>query len=141
MKNFAFILSTILTGHIYKWIFPSVITILFLFFANSNRSDLIRLILWVLLCVAYLSLPLNFEHPKKATYSFFLQRNLVNKTVILIQGLVLSALVFVLTQLSISIYFSKFDFFGPAVSILNSALYFGTLLLEYWLLPDKVQEE
>jgi hypothetical protein len=141
MKNFLRTLSLIFVSYIYKWILPLLTTILMIFFANQERNILIRLVLWILLCVEYQTIPFNFERPKKEAFSFLLKKTLISRLIIFAQSLILSLSVFILTALSVKIYFPKIEQFHIEIALFNSLLYFGIMLLEYWLLPDKVKND
>ena len=139
MKSILQTISFLLVRYIYKWILPLATTILMLFFANQDRSLLIRFLLWFFSCLAYLSIPINFEHPKKEAYSYFLKKNFVSTVISTALAFTLSSVVFVLTALSIVIYFPQFESHSILIGTINSLLYLGTLLLEFWLLPIKLQ--
>ncbi len=109
------------------------------FFADKDRSTLIRFLLWFFSCVAYLSIPINFEQPKWDSFSYFLKRNVMSTLIIVVLASTLSFGVFVLTLLSIIMYFPAIKNFSIFLSIINSSLYFGSILLEYWLLPIKLK--
>ncbi len=133
--------SFLLVSHIYKWILPIATTILMLFFADKDRSFLIRFLLWFFSCVAYLSIPINFENPRKEAFSYFLKKNIVSTFVITILASTLSFGVFILTTLSVVMYFPQTGKLGILISTINGLLYFSTILIEYWLLPSKLQTQ
>jgi hypothetical protein len=139
MKTILQTTSFLLVSHVYKWILPLATTILMLFFANQDRSLLIRYLLWFFSCLSYLTIPINFEHPKYDAYSYFLNKNFVSTVISTALAFTLSSVVFVLTALSIVIYFPQFESHSILIGTINSLLYLGTLLLEFWLLPIKLQ--
>jgi len=139
MKTILHTTSFLLVSYVYKWILPLATTILMLFFANQDRSLLIRFLLWFFSCIAYLTIPINFEHPKYDTYSYFLKKNFVSIAISTALAFTLSSVVFVLTSLSIVMYFPQIENFGILIGTFNGLLYVGTMLLEFWLLPTKLQ--
>lgn len=139
MKITLISISKLFVNYLYKWAFPFVVTIFFFIFANPERNSLIRYILWFLLCLAYLSIPINFEKPKKAMFYFFLEMKPLAIIIAIIQSSVLGLGVYGLTILALSMYFSLPETVEYVISILNGLLYFLTMLLEYSLLRIKAQ--
>src|SRR5688500_719525 len=139
MKSILSQSSLLCVNHEYKWILSLATKILILFFANQDRILLIRYLLWFFSCLSYLTIPINFEHPKYDAYSYFLNKNFVSTVISTALAFTLSSVVFVLTALSIVIYFPQFESHSILIGTINSLLYLGTLLLEFWLLPIKLQ--
>ena len=141
MKSILQTISFLLVRYIYKWIFPIAITTLMFFFADKERSLLIRFLLWLFLCIAYLSIPINFERPKRETYSYFLNRNFISIFVSTVLAFTLGLGVFVTTILSIVMYFPQIENLSILISTLNGLLYMVSIFLEFWLLPIKLQTQ
>lgn len=130
-------ISTFLVSYLYKWLFPAVTTIAFLFFADQEKNLFVRFILWFLLCTAYLSIPINFEKPKKEMFHFFLEKKPLVIIIAIAQSFVLGLGVYGLTILSISLYFSPPAKAGQLISVINGLLYFLTMQIEYSLLKRR----
>jgi hypothetical protein len=139
MKSILQTISFLLVSYIYKWILPLATTILMLFFANQDRSLLIRFLLWFFSCTAYLSITLNFEHPKYDAYSYFIKKNFVSTATSTALAFTLSSIVFVLTTLSIIMYFPQIENLSIVIGTIDGLLYLGTMFLEFWLLPSKLE--
>lgn len=139
MKTIFQTISFLLVSYLYKWILPLATTILMLFFANQDRNLLIRFLLWFFSCIAYLSIPINFERPKKEAFSYFLNKNFISTVISTALAFTLSSIVFVLTTLSIVMYFPQIENLSILIGTINGLLYLGTMLLEFWLLPSKLQ--
>ena len=90
-----------------------------------------RFVLWFFLSIAYLSIPINFAHPNLQTLAYFEKRNVTSSSIMIVLAMALSLGVFVLTLISILMYFPAAKDFGLLLSIVNSALYFGTILLAF----------
>ena len=132
-------ISKLLVSYLYKWVLPVIATIFFLVFAGQEKSFLIRFILWFLLCLAYISIPMSFEMPKKTVYYFFLEMKPLAIIVAISQSLALGLGVYGLTIISLSMYFHLPETVKYIISVLNALLYLLTMLLEYSLLKIKAQ--
>jgi hypothetical protein len=135
----ALTISKFTVNHLYKWILPIFTTLLLIIFADKDRSLIILIFLWLLLLTAYLSIPINFVKPKKENFIFFTQRNILSLTVILTQAIVLSLVVSIVTWVLTVMYLYELTNQNIAISITNGLLYFITLLLEYFVLPEKLE--
>lgn len=132
-------ISKLLVSYLYKWVLPVIASIFFLVFADQEKSFLIRFILWFLLCLAYISIPMNFEMPKKKVYYFFLEMKPLAILVAITQSLALGLGVYGLTIISLNMYFYLPETVNYIISILNALLYLLTMFLEYSLLKIKAQ--
>jgi hypothetical protein len=139
-ETMALTISKFTVNHLYKWILPIFTTLLLILFADKDRSLILLIFLWLLLLTAYLSIPINFVKPKKENFIFFTQRNILSLTVILIQAIVLSLVVSIVTWALTVMYLYELTNQNIAISITNGLLYFITLLLEYFVLPEKLEK-
>ena len=138
MKTIALKISNFTVNHLYRWILPIAATFLLAFFADRDRNILILVILWLLMLTAYFSIPLNFLKPKKEHFAFFAQNNATSIFIILIQIMVLSIGVSLINWILAIMYLHEITNQSVVISLINGLLYFGTLLLEYSLLTEKL---
>ena len=138
MTKLLFGISKILVSYVYKWIFPIMATIFTVVFGDNNQNIFIRYGIWALICVAYISIPLNFENPKQEKFIFFFKNRFGKLLWILLQAIALGAGIFILTMIFIIYCFPKFNHYSYLVSTSNAILYSVTLLLEYSLLKRKI---
>ena len=138
MNELVFDISDFLVKYLYKWILPITITLFSFAFADRNKNIFILFVLWVLLCIAYLSIPWNFENPKRKNFLYFYKSNISRIIWVVTQTIILSISVFGITMIIITYYFPIVNQFVFLLSLGNALLYLGTLLLEYSILDRKL---
>lgn len=134
-------LSSFLVKHLYRWILPSLTTLIVILFASRDRGFLILFALWFLLCVSYLSIPLNFLNPKKENFGFLFRNSAVIIFWIIAQVAFLSFFVFSITLILIVWYLPSISRVSVVIGALNGFCYFITITLEYSLIIKKNKME
>jgi hypothetical protein len=138
MKNILNLASRFLTSHLYKWILPAIATYMMFFLGDSSQKFMLRLVLWLLLVIAFVSIPINFEHPKRKFFEAYINKKILYVSIVSIQIILLGIGVFAITFFAVIWCISPLREYAVAFSVINSMLYSGCLLLEFSLLPERL---
>lgn len=125
----ATITSRFLAATLYKWLFPVLISITALLFADKEKNNIVLCTLWLFHIIAYLSIPLNYEKPKRRNFQFLTNRIVYSIFWTLLQATFLSAFLFIITLIYIIWYLPEIGRFSVLISLFNSVLYFLSIIL------------
>lgn len=132
--------SRFLTSHLYKWILPTLTTYMIFFLGDSNQKFLLRVVLWLLLLTAYISIPINFERPKRKFFEAYINKKILYISFVSIQVILLGVGLYVITFFTVIWCMSFLKEYAIALSAINSMLYSGCLLVEFAILPERLKE-
>ena len=135
------IISKLLVGHFYKWILPCVTTFVMIFYSNSQSSILFRFVFWFFLVVAYISIPLNFEHPKREYFEGYIYNKYLFVFFVSLQLLFLGFGLFALTAFSCIWFIPLLKEVGFQIGGVNAFLYCFSILFEYAQLPARLAKQ
>jgi len=140
MKTSLNLVLDFVTQHLYKWILPGLTTYMMFFLGNVNQNLFLRVTLWLLLIIAYISIPINFERPKRKFFEAYIGKKLLYILIASIQVILLGVGIFAITFFAILWCVPSLKEFGIVFSAANSMLYSGCLLLEFWFLPERLEK-
>lgn len=140
MNTLLKLVSRFLTGHLYKWILPTLATYMMFFLGDSNQKFLLRVVLWLALLVAYISIPINFERPKRKFFESYINKKILYILFVSVQVILLGIGVFIITFFVVTWCISFLKEYVIVLSTINSMLYSGCLLIEFSLLPERLKE-
>ncbi|MEK6752874.1 MAG: hypothetical protein AABZ00_11495 [Chloroflexota bacterium] len=130
-----------LVTFIYKWLFPVIITLLTLGFADKERNGFVLFALWLFHLLAYISFPWNYEKPKKENFLYLAKRNFSSIFWTLLQASFLSAFLFIITFIYIIWYFPSLNQYSIILSMINSTLYFLSIVLANFTVANLLNTE
>jgi hypothetical protein len=134
MENPLVIVEAFLVKHLYKWILPLVVLVLTVFVAEGGQGSGVKIVLALWLCIAYVSIPLNFEYPSETRLAFYLKRSTGSMALVLMQVSALSLGVAGATYLLVRWYLVGARELAGFFGVLNGLAYGGTVLLACSLL-------
>jgi hypothetical protein len=112
-----------LVKYLYKWLFPVGITVAIVLFARKDNNTLILLVFWLFHCLVYITIPWNFENPRKENFQYLDQGNPTSILWVLLQAGFLGGGLFVLTLFLINWYFPEIKIYSLYISSINGLLY------------------
>ena len=113
-------------------------TLVMVFWGDSRTSLVIRTTLWFFLIVAYISIPLNFENPKRESFEGYLLNKKLFTIFVPLQMLFLGFGVFALTALSCYWFIPSLKESGVVIGALNALLYAGCIGFVSMRLRDRL---
>lgn len=127
--------SKFLVSHSYKWILPVLSTAILLVWADvPSMSILIVIILWLLLMVAYLSMPWNYENPKREMFEGYLLNRSLFAIFVPLQAPCPGLAVFGMTFILCKWFIPPLSDTAFLIAIVNGLLYSVTIWFEStWL--------
>lgn len=138
IDSLIFKVTRFLIKYVYKWLFPISITFISILFADKNNNIFVLLFVWLFHCIAYISIPMNFEKPNSKMLSY-IKNNLLSILFVLIQAGCLSAGLFVVTLVFIIWYLPQIAVYSIVFSVLNSMLYFFTIIFASYVVAKNIQ--
>jgi hypothetical protein len=86
------------------------------------------------MCLAYVSIPINFERPNSKHFAYFLKGSASSKAIMLSQVILSSGGLAAITWLFVFWYLPDLKEFSGFLALLNGLAYGSTLLMEYSVL-------
>lgn len=134
-------ISKFVVGHLYKWIFPCAATFVMVFYADSQTSIFFRFIFWLFLVIAYISIPLNFQRPRRQYFEYYIYNKILFVIFVSLQLIFLGFGVFALTVFACIWFIPPLKEVGFQIGSVNALLYCFSILFEYTLLPAKLAKQ
>ena len=132
------VVSKFVVGYFYKWILPCATTFVMVFYTDSQTSIFFRFVIWLFLSLAYISIPWNFERPKRASFEAYIYNKYLFVFFVSLQLLFLGFAVFALTAFACIWFILLLKDVGFQIGGGNAVLYCLSILFEYTQLPARL---
>ena len=111
------------------------------FYTDSQTSIFFRFVFWLFLVLAYISIPWNFERPKRASFEAYIYNKYLFVFFVSLQLLFLGFAVFALTAVACIWFIPLLKEVGFQIGGVNAVLYCLSILFEYTQLPARLAEQ
>jgi hypothetical protein len=108
------------------------------FQGDANHKILLRVLLWIFLLAAFLSIPINFERPRRQFFDRYISKRPLYTLIVLIQVIALGAGIFIFTVFAVLWCIPSLKEYALVLGAANSIMYSCSLLLEFSLLPKRL---
>jgi len=141
MRNPKDYISTFFVRYLYKWILPTATTILLLLFTEKWQEGLfLRIIIWILLMVWYISIPYNFEKTNQKYIEYYERSKKIYKITAYLQVISLSVGLFFISRIACFWFIPPLKDINISCALVNSLLYAFCLANELLRIPKIIEE-